>query len=383
MNTKRFIPVAAPFLGGNEQKYVMDCLQSTWISSTGKYIEQFEDAFAKFCGVKHAVTCSNGTVSLHLALMALGLQPGEEVIVPTLTFIASANAVVYCGGKPVFVDVEPDIWNMDPAKIEAAITPKTRGIIAVHLAGHPADMDAINRIAKKHNLFVLEDAAQAHGAEVNGRRVGSIGDLCSFSFFGNKIISTGEGGMVTTNDDAMAKKMRLLKNHGMDNARRYWHPVVGYNYRMTNIQAAIGLAQVERVDWQLARRAEVVQWYREGLAGAPGIEWQQERDWARHVWWMFTAVLGDEFGADRDDVIEKLKLKGIETRRVVYPMHQLPPYEYAAKTGTFPVADRLSARGINLPTWAGINREDVEYICESLLELSAAGRREKAEVRTV
>ena len=369
--TDRFIPVAAPTLGETEAKYVMDCLTSTWISSTGKYIDQFEDAFAQFCGVKHAFTCSNGTTALHLALLALGLQADDEVIVPTLTFVASANTVVYCGGKPVFVDVDPHIWNIDPSQIAARLTPRTRGIIAVHLAGHPADMDAIMTIARRHNLFVLEDAAQAHGAEVNGRRVGSIGDIGSFSFFGNKIITTGEGGMITTNDDAMAQKIRVLKNHGMDPLRRYWHPVVGYNYRMTNVQAAIGLAQVERVDWQLERRREVVSWYREELAGVPGITWQQEKDWARHVWWMFTAVLGDEFGADRDAVMTRLQQRGIETRPVVYPMHQLPLYQDAARDARFPVADRLSARGLHLPTWAGLTREDVRFVCQSLLECAA------------
>jgi perosamine synthetase len=282
---------------------------------------------------------------------------------------------VYCGGKPVFVDVDPETWNIDPKQIEDKITSKTRGIIAVHLAGHPADMNAIMKIARRHNLFVIEDAAQAHGAEVDGRRVGSIGDIGSFSFFGNKIISTGEGGMITTNDDAMAARIRLLKNQGMDPQRRYWHPVVGYNYRMTNIQAAIGLAQIERVDWQLERRQEVVSWYREELSSAEGITWQQEMDWARHVWWMFTAVLGEQFTrADRDEIITRMGHRGIEIRAVVYPMHQLPPYEEAGREGRFPVADHLSARGINLPTWAGVTRSDVRLVCQNFLECVTPAR---------
>lgn len=369
MDNARLLPVAAPVLGGNEVKYVMDCLESTWISSTGKYIEQFEEAFAAFCGVRHAITCSNGTTSLHLALLALGLQPDDEVIVPTLTFVASANAVVYCGATPVFVDVDKDTWNLDPAQIEARITPRTRGIIAVHLAGNPADMDAILAIARRHSLFVLEDAAQAHGAEINGRRVGSLGNIGSFSLFGNKIISTGEGGMITTDDDALASRIRLLKNHGMDPQRRYWHPVVGYNYRMTNIQAAIGLAQIERVDWQLARRREVVDWYYEELAGVGGLSWQIETQSARHVWWMFTAILGEEFPIERDEVIARMQEAGIETRPVVYPMHQLPTYREAARNWSFPVADRLASRGINLPTWAGVTREDVARVCRNLLAI--------------
>jgi perosamine synthetase len=371
--TERIIPVSAPTLRGNELKYVTECLETTWISSIGKYIDRFEEAFAKFCRVKHAITCSNGTTSLHLALLALGVQPGDEVIVPAVAFVATANAVVYCGGTPVFVDLDPEIWNLDPAQVEARITAKTRGIIAVHFGGHPADMDAIMKIAHRHNLFVLEDAAQAHGAEANGRRVGSIGNLGSFSFFGNKIICTGEGGMVTTNDDALAARIRMLKNHGMDPKRRYWHPVVGYNYRMTNVQAAIGLAQMERVDWHLEQRRELVSWYRHELGNAPGFVWQQEKPWARHVWWMRTVVLGDEIEADRDAVIGRLLQRGVESRRVVYPMHQLPPYQHAARSSHFPVADRLSGRGINLPTWVGLTREDVRFVCRSLLECVASG----------
>ncbi|HWP41480.1 MAG TPA: DegT/DnrJ/EryC1/StrS family aminotransferase, partial [Tepidisphaeraceae bacterium] len=368
-------------LGGNEQKYVLDCLQTTWISSTGQYIEKFEQAFAQFCGVKHAITCCNGTVSLHLALLALGVEPEDEVIVPTLTFVASANAVVYCRARPVFVDVDPQTWTIDPGQIETVITPRTRGIIAVHLAGHPAEMDAIQRIADRHNLWVLEDAAQAHGAQVNGRRVGSIGQIGSFSFFGNKIISTGEGGMVTTNDDAMARKIRLLKNHGMDPQRRYWHPVVGYNYRMTNVQAAIGLAQIERIDWQLQRRQEVVSWYRQELDGVEGITWQQEKPWARHVWWMFTAVLGEQLDTSPEVLMSQLQQRGIETRRVVYPMHQLPPYQHTAAGRAFPVADRLSARGLNLPTFATLTRDDVHWICRSLLECIGKAARARMAVK--
>lgn len=367
-NPPSLIPVAAPTLRGNEAKYVLDCLETTWISSTGKYIERFEEAFAKFCGTKHAITCSNGTTSLHLALLALGLKPGDEVIVPTLTFIASANAVTYCGAQAVFVDVDPLTWNLDPAQLEGCLTPRTRGIIAVHLAGHPADMTRIQEFAARHGLWVLEDAAQAHGAEWKGRRSGAMSTIGSFSFFGNKIVSTGEGGMLTTDDDALASTIRLLKNHGMDPARRYWHPVVGYNYRMTNIQAAIGVAQMEQIDWQLARRREVVQWYREEFAGQSQFTWQSEHPDARHVWWMFTAILDPSVPVARDEVMARMKTKNIETRPVVYPMHQLPPYEESARGRSFPVADRLARYGINLPTWAGISRDQVSYVARSFLE---------------
>jgi len=366
--TKSVIPVSAPTLRGNEQKYVMDCLSTTWISSIGSYIDRFEEAFATFCGVKHAITCSNGTTALHLALLGLGVGPGDEVLVPAVAFVATANAVVHCGATPVIVDLEPDVWTIAPADAEAKITARTRGIIAVHFGGHPADMDAIMALARRHGLFVLEDAAQAHGAEVRGRRVGSIGDVGTFSFFGNKIVCTGEGGMVTTNDDALAGRVRMLKNHGMDPQRRYWHPVVGYNYRMTNVQAAIGLAQMERIEWPIGERRELVSWYRDELEGVPGFHWQQERTWARHVWWMRTVLLGDECEIARDAVVASLLERGIETRRVVYPMHQLPPYIEANRHLMFPVADRLSSRGINLPTWVGLTRSDVRYICDSLRE---------------
>lgn len=370
--THPFIPIAAPSLGGNEKRYVLECLESTWISSTGEFIRRFEEAFANFCGVRHAITCSNGTTSLHLILLSLGLGPGDEVIVPTLTFVASANAVTYCGGKPVFVDVDPETWCLNPEQIESRITPRTRGIIAVHLSGHPADLTTIGAIARKHDLFVVEDAAQAHGAMIGESRAGSMGVAGSFSFFGNKIITTGEGGMITTNDDALAARIRLLKNHGMDPARRYWHPVVGYNYRMTNIQAAIGLAQMERVEWQLQRRREIAGWYREELADLQGITWQHEREGVRHSWWMFTAILADSLGTDPDTVIADLSRRGIEARRVVHPMHHLPPYHEAAME-SYPVADRLHARGVSLPTWAGLSRDDVHRICEGLRESVSSG----------
>jgi perosamine synthetase len=372
---KEFLPVSAPMFVGNEREYVLDCIDSSWISSTGQYIDRFEKAFAEFCTVQHAVSCSNGTTALHLALLVLDVAPGDEVIVPTLTFVATANAVRYCGADPVFVDCDPDTWTMDPAAIEARIGPRTKGIIVVHLLGHPVDMDAVQAIADRHGLWVLEDAAQAHGAECRGRRAGAMGRLATFSFFGNKIISTGEGGMVTTNDGAIAARMRLLKSHGMDPARRYWHPVIGYNYRMTNVAAAIGLGQLEKIDWHLARRREVAAWYREALDGVPGLSWQVQREWARHSWWMFTVVLDDELPIGRDEMMKRLAEDGIDTRPVVYPMHQLPPYRESASGQSFPVADHIAGRGINLPTWARMTRADVHRVCESLQAALATAER--------
>ena len=362
---KDFLPISAAKLVGNERQYVLDCIDSSWISSTGDYVNRFERAFAEFCGTEHAVTCSNGTTALHLALLALGVGPEHEVIVPTLTYVATANAVVYCGAKPVFVDSEPETWNMDPAAIEALITPRTKGIIVVHLFGHSVDMDPIMDLARRHGLFVLEDAAEAHGAEYKGRRVGSIGEAATFSFFGNKIITTGEGGMITTNDRALAAEMRRLKNHGMDPNKKYWFPTVGFNYRLTNVASAIGLAQLETIDWHLEQRQQIASWYREMLAGVPGLTWQPEKEWAKHVWWLFTVLIDESIPLSRFEVLEGLKSRGVEGRQIVYPITQLPPYHDARLA--FPVADRIVDRGVHLPTWSGLTREQVKRVCDSLV----------------
>jgi perosamine synthetase len=359
-----FIPVAAPALVGNESNYVLDCLKSTWISSCGKYIDQFEVAFAEFCGAKHALSCSNGTVALHLALLALGVGPGDEVIVPTLTFVATANAVTYCGAKPVFVDSEPKTWNINPALIEEHITSRTKGIIAVHLYGHPADMDRILKIARKHNLFVVEDAAEAHGATYKGQKVGSLGDIATFSFYGNKIITAGEGGMVLTSNEALARKVSQLKGQGQDPNRRYWFPIIGHNYRMTNIQAAIGLAQLEKIDWHIARHREVASWYRECLNNMPGIQFSPQMPWAESVYWMSCVVL-ESLNMDRDEVMRRMLKQAVETRPFFYPMHTLPPY--AATEGSFPVAERFSRSGINLPSSALLTKSQVQHVVEILI----------------
>ncbi len=369
---QQFIPVAAPMLAGNEKKYVLDCLESNWISSRGAYIEKFETAFAEFCGVRHAKSCTNGTTALHLSLIALGVGAGDEVIVPTLTFVATANAVKYCGASPVFIDAELRTWNMDPALIEAKITPRTKGIIVVHLYGHPVDMDRIMDIARRHSLFVLEDAAEAHGASYKGQVVGSIGDMGTFSFFGNKVLSTGEGGMVVTNNEELARTVHLFKEQGMDQDRRYWYPVIGYNYRMTNIAAAIGLAQVEMAEWHVWRRRQVAGWYREHLDHVPGLLMQVEEEWARHVYQFFTVSLAPDLPVTREEVIAHLQRHGIEGRPVVHPMHTLPPYSDPAFAGEFPVAEQIASRGINLPTWAGLTRENVRLISKTLLEAIGA-----------
>jgi len=360
------IPVAAPSLIGREREYVDDCMKSGWISSAGKYVELFETGFAEFCGVRHAVACCNGTVALHLALAALGVAAGDEVIVPTLTFVATPNAVTYCGATPVFADSEPETWNLDPEQVEAKITARTRGIIAVHLYGHPAAMKKLREIAQRRGLFLLEDAAEAHGAACDGRIVGSLGDAAAFSFYANKIITTGEGGMVVTNDDALAEKIRLLRGQGMDPHRRYWHPVIGYNYRMMNLAAAIGLAQLEKIDEQLAARLNIARAYKERLRLLPGVLPQTEQPWAQHVYWMFSIVLDPDLWPGRDQVIEKLAAQGVETRPVFYPAHTFPPYLKPAAAGAFPVAENLSAHGLSLPTWTGLTEAEIDYVCRAL-----------------
>ncbi len=367
------ISVAAPALVGREKEYVLDCLDTNWISSSGPYIDRFEKSFADFCGVPYALSCCNGTVALHLALLAYGVGPGDEVLVPTLTYVATANAVAYCGAKPVFLDSEAATWNLDPEQIEARITPRTRGIIVVHLYGHPVNMDPVLAVARKSGLFVIEDAAEAHGARYKGKIVGGLGDIATFSFYGNKIITTGEGGMVVTRDAELARKMRLLKGQGMDPQRRYWFPVTGYNYRMTHIEAAIGLAQLEKIDWHLSRRREIAAAYQSGLRDCPQLELAPEQVWAHNVFWIYSVVLTETCALSRDKVMEQLAAVGIETRPFFPPMHHLPMYASVNQSQAFPVADRLSARGINLPTFGKLSSSDQAYVCEQLLRIVRAG----------
>lgn len=364
---QRRIAVAHPAFWGNEKKYVQECVDTSWISSVGRFIPAFERTFAEFCDVEHAVSCDTGTSALHLALLGYGVGPGDEVIVPSLTFVATANAVRYCGAEPVFVDSEPRTMNLDPELLEAAITPKTRAVIVVHLFGHPCDMDPINAVAAKHNLVVIEDAAEAHGATYHGRVTGGLADAATFSFFGNKIVSTGEGGMITTSNADLADRIRMFRGQGMDPARRYWFPVVGYNYRMTNIQAAIGLAQMENVKDHVEARFRVAAWYSRYLQAHLGfLELPREETWARHAYWMFTIVLSPSLAHHRDQIMERMSAEGIETRPFFYPLHTLPPYRSAAVH--LPVAEQLSAAGIMLPTHALLTEEDVARVSASLGE---------------
>jgi perosamine synthetase len=366
MPRERSIRVAQPEFSGNEAAYVLDCVTSEWVTAAGQYVKRLETEFAQWMGVEHAVACSSGTAAVHLALLALGVKPGDEVILPTLTYVATANAVRYCGAVPVFCEAEPGTMNIDPDDIEHRITPRTVGIIPVHMYGHSADMDRIMQIAGSHGLWVAEDAAQAHGATCNGRRCGSIGDAGAFSFFGNKIMTTGEGGIVTTRDDQCAARLRLYAGQGVDPGRRYWFPVIGYNYRMTNLQAALGVAQLERIDHLLEARQTVARWYGSHLEAAGGLVTPPvQKSYAHHVYWMYTVVLNDDAAMSRDDLIARLDEDGIETRPVFHPVHTLPPYQTDVEMH-FPVSERLGRQGISLPTHSRLSEDDVAYVCERL-----------------
>lgn len=366
-----FIPVSSPALLGNEKRYVNECLDSTWISSIGTFIEEFERRFAAYCRTGQAVSCMNGTVALHLALLGLGIGPGDEVLVPSLTYVASANAVRYCGAEPVFVDSDRRTWNLDPADLERKITPRTRAVLAVHLYGKPAPMAEILAIARARGLAVVEDVAEAIGATYGGRPAGALADVAAFSFFGNKIITCGEGGMVLTDDPALGRRIRQLKGQGQDFERRYWFPVVGYNYRMTNIQAALGLAQLERIDDYLTARDEIDAWYREELSGRKEITLQARDGGERSICWLFSGVLPRHAGAARDEVMARLRQAGVDSRPFFYPCHTLPPYQ-TGRPAECPEAEWLGGRGLSLPTWVGMTREHVRRVATALLAATAA-----------
>lgn len=365
-----WIPVAAPLIGELEIAYVTDAVRSGWVSSMGPYLDRFEASFAAFANVEHAIAVSNGTTALHLALHALSLQPGDEVILPDLTFAATAHTVLQVGATPVLVDVEPDTFCIDPVAVERAITPRTRAIMAVHLYGHPADMTALRALAERHQLALIEDAAEAHGATVNGAPVGGLAQVGTFSFYGNKIITTGEGGMVTTNDAALAARLRFLKDHGMDKNRRYFHTELAFNYRMTNLSAALGLAQLERIDELIEKKRAIMQWYREDLAGLSQVHLNVERPGMKNVYWMVAAVMDHTVGASRDEIAARLKADGVDSRPFFVPMSGLPHLAGFRTVGRHaegcPTSAHLSERGLNLPSGCGLSREQVARAASAL-----------------
>ena len=363
------ISIAEPVFNGNEKKYLNECIDTGWVSANGRFVKEFQEKFAEYNGAKYAIACANGTVTLQLIIRAMDLSKDDEVIMPTLTYVATANAVVSCGATPVFVDVDPDTWNISPEAIEAAITHNTRAIIPVHLYGLSCDMTALMDISKRYGIPIIEDAAEAHGAMWDGKKVGSIGKVGSFSFFGNKIITCGEGGMIVTNDDDLYNKMTLLRSQGVDPQKRYWHIVRGYNYRMTNMQAAVGLGQLENIDWHLSERRRVADTYKklfeEKLDGYVTMQ-KAERE-GSHVYWMSSIVLSDKVKKSRDEVMARMEEKNIEMRPLFYPMHVMPVYRDT--TLHLPVAEHLSDRGICLPSHSNLDEEKLNYIVDSLKEI--------------
>lgn len=360
-----FIPISKPSITKKEIAYVTDAVNSGWVSSLGKYIDIFEEKFAIYCGTNYAVATSNGTTALHLALVALDITADDEVIIPDLTFVATGSAVKYIGAKVVTVDIDEDTLCICPNSIRKAITPKTKAIIPVHLYGHPANILNINKIAKEHNIFVIEDAAEAHGAEVDDRKVGSLGDAGVFSFYGNKIITSGEGGMITTNSVDLYKKMKYLRDHAMHKEKRYWHTEVGFNYRMTNLQAALGLAQFERIDEILAKKNEVFEWYKQGLKDIDAVKLNYQAPWAKNVYWMVCLEFDGYIENQRNALIEKLKTQGIDSRPYFYPLSDMPMYD----TAHTPITHKVYQKGINLPSYFDISKKQVHYICEAIKRL--------------
>lgn len=372
----KMIPVCEPLVGERELQYATDCIKTNWVSSLGKYIKEFEQGFASYCGCKYGITTTSGTTALHLALASLGIGKGDEVIVPTLTMTASLFPIIYVGAKPVLVDSELEIWNIDVTRIEEKITRNTKAIMPVHLYGHPCDMDPIMDIASKHNLYVVEDAAEVHGAEYKGRKAASIGDMGCFSFYANKIITTGEGGMIVTNNEELADRARRLKDLAHSPQKKFLHTDIGFNYRMTNIQASMGLAQLERIDQFVEMRRQNATFYNSRLKQLPGITLPPEKEWAKNVYWMYSIVIQDEFGLTRDQLMEELAEKGIETRAFFIPMHFQPCFTDMGLFGgeSYPVAEELGRKGLFLPSSSGLTLEQKTYICDSMKEIQQKRR---------
>ena len=359
--------VSKPVLAGNEKKYAMEAIESGWISSNGPFIGRFEAAVARVLGVDECIAVANGTMALHVAYLAMGLKAGDEVIVPALTYVASANAVAYCGARPVFADCDRATWNCTAALVEKAWTPRTVGVLAVHLYGLPAPVDEIAALCARRGAWLIEDCAESLGATLGGRATGTFGDAATFSFYGNKTISTGEGGMVYVRDAERRRHARMLRGQGMDPARRYWHPIVGYNYRMTNVAAAIGLGQIEQADYHLGERRRVAARYVERLRpleAARRLHLPVSLKDVKSSHWLFSVVLASGGAPRRDRVMERLaKTHGIETRPFFVPMHRLPMYEGG---GAFPNAEFLADHGLNLPTYSGLADGDIDQICAAL-----------------
>jgi len=362
------IPVNEPLVGEAESTYVLECLRTGWISSEGRFIHEFEDRWAAYCGMSYGVAVSNGTVALEIAMACLDLPHSDEVILPSFTIISCAQAITMCGLKPVLVDSDPRTWCMDVSQIEARITSRTRAIMPVHIYGHPVDMDPLLALARKHNLIIIEDAAEVHGAEYKGRKCGGLGDLSCFSFYANKIITTGEGGMVLTRDAAQAERLRDLRNLCFKKERRFYHTELGHNYRLTNLQAAIGLAQLEHIEASVKHKRWMGAAYTERLKHLPGLQLPVEESWAKNVYWMYGVVLDKASGMDAVDFARRLAEQGIMTRPFFLGMHEQPVFQ---RMGLFlgehyPVAELIARQGLYLPSGMTLTEAQLDQVCQAV-----------------
>lgn len=371
------IPVNEPWLWELELEYVTECVRSGWISSTGKFIDQFEQDWAGYCGRRHGIAVSNGTVGLQLAVSCLDLQPGDQIIIPSFTIISCALAVLYNRCTPVLVDADPVTWCMNVNEIEKRITPRTRAIMPVHIYGHPVDMDRILRLASKHGIVVIEDAAEAHGAEyLAGRdtsepqwkRCGSFGELSCFSFYANKLITTGEGGMILTDNETLAEKARSRRNLCFQPGRRFYHEELGFNFRITNLQAALAIAQMQRMEEILQRKRRMAEQYTQNLKEIPWLQLPPQQEWARSVYWMYGVVLSDDAGMDAVKFADKLKAVGIETRPFFLGMHEQPALHRLGlfQNSKYSVTERLSKKGLYLPSGLALTSEQLSEVCEKV-----------------
>jgi len=362
---EKIIQTAGPSITHKEIEYVTDAVTNGWYENWSGYLTKFEKAFANYIGTTHAIPTSSCTGALHIALAALDIKKGDEVIVPETTWVATASVVNYVGATPVFVDVDIDSYTMDPKSFESAITKKTRAVIPVHLYGHPADMDPINKIASEHSLYVIEDAAPSIGAEYKGKKTGSLSDVAAFSFQGAKLMVTGEGGMLVTNDDSIYAKASLIANQGRDPHIQFFIKEIGLKYKMSNIQAALGLAQLERIDELIQKKRNIYNWYKAKLAGREGIRLSTEKEYAKSIHWMTSVVLEDSVKIERNELTKKLLERDIDTRNIFPPISSFPMYRKANN----PIAEFIGKRGINLPCALNLTKEQVEYVADSLLEL--------------
>lgn len=367
-HAKQWIPVNEPLLGDAARQNVLRALEDGWISSEGPFVTEFERRWAAYCGMDYGVAVSSGTTALELAFACAGLREGDEVIMPSFTIISCVLAILEAGGVPVLVDCDPETWCLDVEQVAERVTPRTKAILAVHIYGHPVDMDPLLELAERHGLLLIEDAAEAHGAEYRGRRVGGLGDMSCFSFYANKIVTTGEGGMVLTRSAELASRLRSGRNLAFTSERRFYHTELGHNYRLTNLQAAIGVAQVDAIEQHVRLKREMGAYYTALLQHVDGLQLPVERPWAKNVYWMYGIVLKDEIAIGTDELAARLRQRGVDTRPFFLGMHEQPVLRamglFAGER--YPVTERIARRGLYLPSGLTLTREQQDIVCAAL-----------------